>query len=99
MSKKMGWPINKGIFRSPQSDFQQERRSSSPIVEMPISPDPETATNGNPLSPRFERSVSPRRSQSPFNSSMNVREIPIEVEHGISEKKKVRHHQFEFKTL
>lgn len=91
MSKKTPWPIHKGIFRSQPNEFIHQR-SPSPIVEMPLSPDPETATNGHPLSPppsirysSMERSLSPRRSQSPFNTSMNkgVREIPIEVEHEV----------------
>lgn len=55
---------------------------------MPLSPDPESA-NGSCMSPRYpsmERSMSPRRSQSPFNSALNkgVREIPIEVEHEVT---------------
>lgn len=91
MSKKAPWPIHK-VFRSqPHNEFHPQR-SPSPIVEMPLSPDPESA-NGSCMSPRYpssmERSLSPRRSQSPFNSALNkgVREIPIEVEHEVKKKK------------
>lgn len=89
MSKK--WPVHK-VFRTPQHNDLHAQRSPSPIVEMPLSPDPETANstnNGSNVGPRFpssvERSLSPRRSQSPFSSSLNkgVREIPIEVEHEV----------------
>lgn len=107
MSKKPSWPIHQGIFRSQhQNDFIPQR-SPSPIVEMPLSPDPEqtvsspsstsTNNNGHAMSPppsfryssSVERSLSPRRSQSPFNSAINkgVREIPIEVEHDREVKK------------
>lgn len=85
MSKKTPWPIHK-VFRSQNHNEFSHQRSPSPIVEMPLSPDAETANNGACMSPRFpssmERSLSPRRSQSPFNSGLNkgVREIPIEVE-------------------
>lgn len=90
MSRKAPWPIHK-VFRS-NNDFSPQR-SPSPIVEMPLSPDPETATNGSCMSPRYsvERSLSPRRSQSPFNTAVNkgVREIPIEVEHEVTISKRV----------
>lgn len=89
MSKK--WPVHK-VFRTPQHNDLHAQRSPSPIVEMPLSPDAETANstnNGSSVGPRFpasvERSLSPRRSQSPFSSPLNkgVREIPIEVEHEV----------------
>lgn len=89
MSKKPSWPIHKGIFRSQhQSDFIPHR-SPSPIVEMPLSPDPESSNDGHTVSSpptyRYASSMerlSPQRSQSPFNSTISkgVREIPIEVE-------------------
>lgn len=94
MSKKASWPINKGIFRnSYQTDFGRQR-SPSPIVEMPLSPDPESYSpnNGFPMSPpplristSMERSLSPRRSMSPFSPTLNktIREIPIEVQHEV----------------
>lgn len=90
MSKK--WPVHK-VFRTPQQNDLHAQRSPSPIVEMPLSPDAETASstnNGSSVGPRFpssvERSLSPRRSQSPFSSPLNkgVREIPIEVEHEVT---------------
>lgn len=89
MSKKAPWPIHK-VFRSQTPNDINSTRSPSPIVEMPLSPDPETANNGTTMSPRYpssvERSLSPRRSQSPFSTSLNkgVREIPIEVEHEVT---------------
>lgn len=91
MSKKAPWPIHKMFRSQPPNEFNHQR-SPSPIVEMPLSPDPESA-NGSCMSPRYpssmERSLSPRRSQSPFNSGPNkfVREIPIEVEHEVTRKK------------
>lgn len=103
MSQNTAWPIRKGIFRS-QNIENIPQRSPSPIVEMPLSPDPETISNGNPLSPplsmrypSIERSLSPRRSQSPFSSAMNkgIREIPIQVEHEVRTKEIVTHFFFE----
>lgn len=95
MSRKAPWPIHK-VFRS-NNDFSPQR-SPSPIVEMPLSPDPETATNGSCMSPRYsvERSLSPRRSQSPFNTAVNkgVREIPIEVEHEVTISKRITSRNF-----
>lgn len=88
MSKKAPWPIHKVFRTQPQNDLNHQR-SPSPIVEMPLSPDSETANNGTTMGPRYpssvERSLSPRRSQSPFSTSLNkgVREIPIEVEHEV----------------
>lgn len=91
MSKKAPWPINKGFFRSQHHNDLSRQRSPSPIVEMPLSPDAESANNAHAMSPTrsihsVERSLSPRRSQSPFNSNVNkgVREIPIEVEHEVT---------------
>lgn len=88
MSKKTPWPIHKVFRTQPQNEFSHQR-SPSPIVELPLSPDPESANNVPNMNLRYpssmERSLSPRRSQSPFNSGLNkgVREIPIEVEHEV----------------
>lgn len=89
MPRKTSWPLNRGIFRTPfQTEFGEQVRSPSPIVEMPMSPDPELH-NGHSMSPppqplristSMERSLSPRRSMSPFGSSSIIREIPIEVQ-------------------
>lgn len=81
------------MFRSqPHNEFNPQR-SPSPIVEMPLSPDPESSNGPQSMSPRYpssmERSLSPRRSQSPFNSTISkgVREIPIEVEHEVKKER------------
>lgn len=96
MSKKAPWPIHK-VFRAQQQNDLNTQRSPSPIVEMPLSPDTETVNsnnNGSGMGPRFpssvERSLSPRRSQSPFSTPLNkgVREIPIEVQHEVKRNKK-----------
>lgn len=98
--KKAAWPINKGIFRTPfQTEFAHQR-SPSPIVEMPLSPDPEASTQSNghpPLQPlrintSVERSMSPQRSMSPFSPTINnrVREIPIEVQQEVCDKNHVQ---------
>lgn len=88
MSRKTSWPLNRGMFRTPfQAEFDRQR-SPSPIVEMPMSPDPELSNGRCSMSPppqplristSIERSLSPRRSMSPFSSSI-IREIPIEVQ-------------------
>lgn len=87
MSKRTPWPIHQ-VYRSQPINEMNHQRSPSPIVELPLSPDPES-NNGPNMNIRYpssiERSLSPRRSQSPFNSGLNkgVREIPIEVEHEV----------------
>lgn len=93
MSKKTPWPIHK-VFRSQNHNDFSPQRSPSPLVEQPLSPDPES-TNGSCMNPRYrssvERSLSPRRSESPFSTALNkgVREIPIEVEHEVTFKNRI----------
>lgn len=93
MSKK-SWPIRKGIFRSAcPSDFSPQR-SPSPVVEMPLSPQPDSSdpstqfrntqpltinTNIANISNMDAPSANSRaNSQCPF--SPTIREIPIEVQ-------------------
>lgn len=89
MSKKTPWPVNKGFFRSAYQTEFIPQRSPSPIIEMPLSPEPDgMECNGHAMSPpplristSMERSMSPR-AQSPFSPTYGkaIREIPIEVQ-------------------
>lgn len=50
MANQAPWPVRKGIFRSTgQSDFVPTR-TPSPVVEMPMTPQPRK-NSSNPLSP------------------------------------------------
>lgn len=71
------WPVRKGIFRSTgQSDFVPTR-SPSPIVEMPMTPQPRKNTS-NPLSPTVLITESPLSPPPVPNSKLqNFRDVPI----------------------
>lgn len=78
LPKNVPWPIHDITAAQRVADLNRQQRSPSPIVETPLSPDPEPKSN-----PLLERSLPPRRSQSPFNAVGKMRDIPIEVEHQV----------------
>lgn len=72
-NNKAPWPIRKGIFRAQvgQSDYVSSR-DSSPIIEMPTTPQ---ATQPNPFSPRV---IISEGCFSPQPQTPNIIRIPFE---------------------
>lgn len=78
LPKNVPWPIHDIAAAQRANDLGRQQRSPSPIIETPLSPDPEPKSN-----PMLERALPPRRrSQSPFAIG-KMRDIPIEVEHQV----------------